>query len=126
MNKDLKNKLTPMQYYVTQEKGTEEAFSGDLWNNFKEGDYLCVVCGEKLFVSDNKFESGCGWPSFDKPVIEAHVKENLDNSFGMIRKEVICSKCGAHLGHVFDDGPKQTTGLRYCINSASLLFNQKS
>lgn len=121
---ELKRKLTPEQYYVTQEKGTERPFSGEYWGHHEQGKYNCVVCGAPLFLSENKFESGCGWPSFDQPMAEEGVESRLDESHGMIRTEVVCKNCGAHLGHVFEDGPRETTGLRYCINSAALKFEQ--
>jgi len=117
-----KEKLTPQQYHVLREKGTERAFTGALYNNHAKGMYQCAACGQDLFSSDAKFESGSGWPSFDDPVNLEHVELHEDRSFFMKRVEVICKNCGSHLGHVFEDGPRDTTGLRYCINSASLAF----
>lgn len=116
-----KKKLTPEQYNVLREKGTEAPFSGRFYKNFKKGMYVCGACGQELFSSDTKFDSDCGWPSFDRN-LEGQVEFHDDNSFGMQRTEVLCSNCGSHLGHVFDDGPRETTGKRYCINSISLDF----
>jgi len=120
-----KEKLTPEQYHVMRQKGTERAFTGTLYNNHESGMYECGACGQALFSSDTKFESGSGWPSFDQPVNAANVELHEDKSFFMRRTEVTCKNCGSHLGHVFEDGPRETTGMRYCINSASLKFQPK-
>lgn len=117
-------KLTPQQYWVTREKGTERAFTGEYWNNKRVGTYNCICCGAELFSSDSKFESGSGWPSFTKPSMGANVATEEDRSHFMIRTEIVCSQCGAHLGHVFNDGPREKGGLRYCVNSASLDFEE--
>lgn len=119
---DWKKKLTSEQYKVLREKGTETPFSGSYVNNHKTGMYECMACGQKLFSSNAKFDSGSGWPSFDDPINRENVELKEDNSHGMNRTELICKNCGSHLGHLFNDGPKNTTGLRYCINSCALNF----
>ena len=117
-----REKLTAEQYAVCRLQATEPPFSGTLYHNHATGTYACVACGQTLFSSDAKFESGTGWPSFDDPISREHVELVEDRSHGMVRTEVRCRRCGAHLGHVFDDGPRATTGLRYCINGVALDF----
>ena len=120
---ELRERLTPQQYHVTQEAGTERPFTGEYWDTKDDGTYRCVVCDEPLFSSSTKYDSGSGWPSFTAPMDDDAVDEHRDISLGMARTESTCAKCGAHLGHVFPDGPGPT-GLRYCMNSASLRLDR--
>ena len=122
-DEELKKRLTPLQYEVTQHEGTEPPFRNEYWNNHEDGIYRCAGCGAELFGSDTKFESGSGWPSFTEPKVAEAVTIKRDISHGMIRTEVVCKRCGGHLGHVFEDGPRDRGGLRYCMNSCAMEFD---
>jgi peptide-methionine (R)-S-oxide reductase len=123
-DEEWKKELSPDQYEVLRRKGTERAFTGAYWDHHEKGVYRCAGCGEELFTSEAKFDSGCGWPSFHSPAAPSRLEAQPDQSHFMVRTEILCARCGGHLGHVFDDGPKPT-GLRYCINSASLKFQKE-
>ncbi|WVN40940.1 peptide-methionine (R)-S-oxide reductase MsrB [beta proteobacterium MWH-UniP1] len=120
---EYKQELSPMEYQVTRQKATEPPFTGRYWDHFEKGVYHCVCCGTPLFDSATKFDAGCGWPSYWQAIAPDVIREERDTTHGMIRTEILCDNCDAHLGHVFDDGP-QPTGLRYCVNSASVKFNK--
>jgi len=123
-DEEWKKELSPEQYHVMREKGTERPFTGKYYLNTEKGLYICAACGNELFTSDMKFDSGCGWPSFDREIEGGKVLTKKDTSHGMIRTEILCGRCGSHLGHLFDDGPTET-GARYCVNSLSLDFQKK-
>ncbi len=121
---DYKRELTDMQYAVTRLKHTEPPFTGVYWNHFEPGRYNCVCCGTPLYASEDKFDAGCGWPSYSRAIESDRIAEHRDTSHGMVRTEIVCKNCGAHLGHVFPDGPAPT-GMRHCVNAASLTFEPK-
>ncbi len=121
-----REELTPEQYEVLRQAGTEPAFTGRYWNAHEDGTYRCAGCGTELFSSDTKFDSGTGWPSFTEPAVAEAVETRDDSSYGMVRTEVVCRACGGHLGHVFPDGPRDQGGLRYCINSAAISLEPKA
>ncbi len=123
-NETWRKQLTENEFHICREKGTEPAFTGEYWDKKDSGIYVCKCCGEKLFDSDGKYDSGCGWPSFFQPVDDELIRTAVDNSLSRVRTEIMCDKCGSHLGHVFDDGP-EITGQRFCVNSASLDFKEK-
>lgn len=122
-DEDWRKQLSPVQFNILREKGTERPYTGEYDKFYEEGTYYCAACGTELFMSKTKFNSGCGWPAFYEPSVNKNIVEKRDVSYGMVRIEVMCAKCGGHLGHVFNDGPKPT-GLRYCINSGSLRFEE--
>ena len=124
-NEKWRDKLSDNEFHICREKGTEPAFSGEYWDKKDAGTYVCKCCGETLFNSDGKYDSGCGWPSFFQPVDDKLIKTTVDNSLSRVRTEIMCDKCGSHLGHVFDDGP-EITGKRFCVNSASLNFEAEN
>ena len=120
-----REKLTAEEYRICRQKGTEHPFTGEYCDNKRNGKYLCKCCGKELFLSKTKYDSRSGWPSFDQPVAEDNIQYERDSTLGMVRVEIMCDSCGSHLGHVFDDGPRETTGKRYCVNSLSLNFEEE-
>lgn len=121
-----KEELSPEQYYVIRQKGTDRPYTGKYDQHWEAGTYECAACGNELFTSDTKFDAGCGWPSFYEALDKTKIIEKKDTSHGMVRTEILCARCGGHIGHVFDDGPKDKTGLRYCVNSTSINFKSDS